>query len=897
MIWAKSKDKNDQAVVTLKQHTQDALEVFLQLKEKIKNEKLHQLIIFAISLHDLGKVLPAFQIKSLKNKDYEPFDLYHNVPHSLFSLFWINQEKLQEVIANQYFENAEDYLHFVVSSVAYHHWRENFSDFLQPNNEEIIQLCEQLQNGNFATSLQENLITEISQLHPKLPQVIELNKSIVEGLRNGISFANYVTPPYQLYWLPQRLDIDDAKLMDWVTIAGTLIRCDHFASFCEKENVKEQIEIVNIGSADIQNNIVHSLQNKVKDTNQIWQLKATEQSKNKNTVLIAPTGFGKTEFSFLWSNGDKFFYTLPLRSAVNQIFERARNIFEMNEIQKVGLLHSDADVYLLGDGGETANLRLYDLAKQLSYPVIISTGDQFFPYALRPPGYEKIFAAFSYSRLVIDEVQAYDPKAAAIVVKFLEYVVRMGGKFLLMTATLPGFIKNRIAQFINEQGLSDDLFEKNIYEEEKETLNQIKKHKIQLILIENNDDEQKLDFSLDEQIYRILDRAVEPNRVLVVMNSVKQANSVYQKLVEKCKNDIVYNDLQNHIYLLHSQLTLNERRDRELRLCGDKTEKISGEFENPKPKEENQGKILVATQVVEASLDLDADVLFTEIAPLDSLVQRMGRVLRRYRKEDVIPEIKMPNVNIFVFQNGIQSGRAIYNKELLGISLTLLSLSESDRQKSSQGIISLLKDLCAEKKWKNLEIINMQSKSANKTKKGKDQKIQIKLIGEPFLISEYEKYCRVFELYEALEPDGEYLKKFYQTIEILDAGYMSDRKADAQRMFREISNVNIIPTDQRDNFFNSVIDFMRDYEKEKRLYSLFKQHIISKYIVSVPYYKYQNQINSSALVESWLYAYPKLEQHEKRLQNWIKGIYFCEIDSQNSKSTLKPKDDFDRWSI
>ena len=72
-------------------------------------------------------------------------------------------------------------------------------------------------------------------------------------------------------------------------------------------------------------------------------------------------------------------------------------------------------------------MRIYELAKNLSYPAIVSTGDQFFPYALRPPAYEKIFAKFSYSRLIIDEVQAYDPKAAAIVVKFIEHIVQMGG--------------------------------------------------------------------------------------------------------------------------------------------------------------------------------------------------------------------------------------------------------------------------------------------------------------------------------------------------------------------------------------------------------------------------------------------------------------------------------------
>jgi len=100
--------------------------------------------------------------------------------------------------------------------------------------------------------------------------------------------------------------------------------------------------------------------------------------------------------------------------------------------------------------------------KQLAYPVIVSTGDLVFPYGLRPPGYEKIYATFSYSRLVIDEVQAYDPKAAAIVVKFIEDISKLGGKFLLMTATLPKYIKDEI-----KDRLEVDTPELNLYEKEK----------------------------------------------------------------------------------------------------------------------------------------------------------------------------------------------------------------------------------------------------------------------------------------------------------------------------------------------------------------------------------------------------------------------------------------------
>jgi len=134
--------------------------------------------------------------------------------------------------------------------------------------------------------------------------------------------------------------------------------------------------------------------------------------------------------------------------------------------------------------------------------------------------------------------------------------------------------------------------------------------------------------------------------------------------------------------LFHSRFTLEDRRKKELELIGK-------EFKNPKDEtNETTPKILVATQVVEASLDIDADLLFTEIAPMDALVQRMGRVLRRHK--DFIPEEpKEPNVNVIVFREGYQSGsKYVYENELIEKTFAIL--------KSSSEIINAKDDQLAE---------------------------------------------------------------------------------------------------------------------------------------------------------------------------------------------------------
>lgn len=149
-------------------------------------------------------------------------------------------------------------------------------------------------------------------------------------------------------------------------------RCDHFASWCEEEGIEEELGNVEIDAPE-KENVTKIISRSIGD--KAWQFKELEKCSEKNTILIAPTGYGKTEFAFLWSSGEKLFYTLPLRASVNNTFERAKNAFGCN---KTGLLHSDADVYLLDKSSdETGSIKLCELAKQLSYPVIVSTGDQF----------------------------------------------------------------------------------------------------------------------------------------------------------------------------------------------------------------------------------------------------------------------------------------------------------------------------------------------------------------------------------------------------------------------------------------------------------------------------------------------------------------------------------------
>lgn len=841
-IWAKSKG------IRLSTHIKDILEVFERIKDKI-NDEFHLPIKLGIFYHDLGKVLPKFQIEIVENKNYEPFDILHDFPHSLFSIFWIDIKKFKGKLGN------EKLVEMIISSVAYHHWRDNFDDYIT-GKKDLKKFCEFILE--IKDKLKNNLQNEINSLSDdELQNYIEtvnLNEILLKEIKNGVKLYNIAIPPYKFDYEPLResiaQSIEDTK--KWILISGFLQRCDHFASWCGEEN--ESLDNVEIKCADyrnVKNNIKNEIIQKsgISDENQIWQFSKVKDRINEDLVLIAPTGYGKTEFAFLWSADKKFIYTLPLRSAVNQIYDRSLKIFGDD---KAGLLHSDADVYLIGKRGEVGdNYKLYELSKNLSFPVIISTGDQFFPYALKPPGYEKIFSLFSYSNLIIDEVQAYDPKACAIIVKFIEWVKTMGGNFLLMTATMPEFVK----KILKEKNIQYE--EINMYEEEKQKFEKIVKHKIKIEFIENK----KENFDIPADVLnKVIEQAQSGKRVLFILNTVKQAQEVYEKIKNKIEK----------VFLLHSRFTSKDRENKEIEI-------ISKKFKNPKSEEEKEGKILIATQVVEASLDIDADILFTEICPLDALVQRMGRVLRRigpnFRTYEV--DFSEPDVYILIFKDGLESGdNRVYQKELLKLSIAWLwkkskkDIKDMDFKEDEKGEFF-------EGEFKEIFGESPQKPSKGRRKKSGNDEILKKIIKEDdwgrnlnipeFEISEYEKYKIVSLFYKSLPEDGSYLRKFYETIEVLSAGYMSGKKTEAERIFREIYDIQIIP----ENILNGFIDAVKNFDYNSNNFTVFKKEVLSKYVVSVPYFNVSE--------EDWIFykIQGKLTDEKKlvKLKRWLSGIF------------------------
>lgn len=322
-----------------------------------------------------------------------------------------------------------------------------------------------------------------------------------------------------------------------------------------------------------------------------------------SAILRAPTGSGKTEAALLWvqrnqrRNG-RLFYILPYTASINAMHGRLAKIFGS---EKVGLLHyrATASLYdmLQGDNDIASRLdrqeiakALVGLAREMWFPIRVCTPHQILRYTLRGKGWETMLAEFPNSCFVFDEIHAYDPRVVGLTLGSARLLSSWGARCLFMSATLPSFLQRLIKNSLGEMSL---IQPDPIKEKDKKILDK-KRHNIEI-----------KEGSIIEHIDEIIKSCRNSSSTLVVCNHVLTAQKVFSLLKEKCS------EINNEIKLLHSRFNQEDRNRIERKI-------IEGKLP----------RILIATQVVEVSLNVDFDQAFFEPAPIDALVQRMGRVNR-----------------------------------------------------------------------------------------------------------------------------------------------------------------------------------------------------------------------------------------------------------------------------
>lgn len=584
-------EKTEEKQKTLKEHHKDIVtcaEMFFLEYGEYFTEKEKKLVVEACRIHDLGKVNLVFQAMicpKLAEKFHIDVRKTSQIPHGFLSAVTISLDEFDDL--SELFSD-KDFGPFI-TAVYYHHDREDHY-----NSPAIRKYAEKY----YMKQIEEYLNRKIRKL----------NCSNLDDLlfRNNVYTGKYIP--------------DSNAWKEYLLIKGLLNKFDYTVS-TGYENAESAIDL---HEKKLVKNIEKFLNGKELRPAQ----KFMKMNRDKNLIVIAPTGSGKTEASLLWMNGEKSFYTLPLKVSSNAIYLRIKENYEYKD---VALLHSDAmAVYLREYNGNEDIGEKYERSKMLSQPLTVCTVDQLFRFVYRALGTEIFAATLKYSKLVLDEIQAYEPRVIATIIYGLKMIQEMGGKFAIITATFPPVLKYFMEQYglvEGKQYIFKDFTGKE-YQVEK-----YPRHKVEIRHSEMN---------LDEIRLRGKNR-----KVLVICNTVSKAQKLYKKLEGE------------NVWLLHSKYIRRDRAFLERKIMGFSESGESG--------------IWITTQIVEASLDIDFDILYTEMCTADSLLQRMGRCNRKGRY--------CPNeANIVVFdnRNGVSEGkrRSVYEDKLYDRSLELLSKYE-----------------------------------------------------------------------------------------------------------------------------------------------------------------------------------------------------------------------------
>ncbi len=750
-VYKKFKAKPNE---TLYEHTYELIKRLEQLERNIK-VKYSELIKLACIYHDIGKANPLFANRlENKTKFDDNVEIGHNVLSAYLAYYILLEENL-----------GDNELNTVAYAILNHHF--------YVNNFEVIEKKENLIDSN---------INEI--IHGDIGTYLDI-KEKYEKYKN------------KLRGKLAKLQSKSKKPEDKdILVKGFLHKCDYSAS------AGTEVEIVNDDLDD-------KLEKFRRNSNYKWNnmQNFAKTNTDKNIILIGSTGFGKTEASLLWIGNNKGFYVLPLRTAINAMYKRLKQDLYKNDYrQKLGLLHSNVkNIYLEQEPNkkdkdlkeEDKFWSYYEVTKNLVLPITITTPDQIFRFVFKYAGYELSLATYSYSKLIIDEIQAYSPELLAFLIYGIQRICKLGGKVAITTATFPPFIGNLLGkeydEYKNEIDSGLDFIQKKFS-------NNTNRHRLEL-RHKNISHEDIVDFY-------IANKDSDSLKILIVMNTVKSAQNMYNKLQEEL------NEFPIDISLLHARFILRDRIKKEKSIISDGKNECKKQV------------IWIATQVVEASLDIDFDFLFTEFTELGSFFQRMGRCNRKGTKD-------ISKANVFLYTE-------VELASLMKVGIVDKGLHELGKEA-----------LCDWEKNSKDTIISESDKESMMSNYYTLEKLNIK--GSAYL----DKYKETYQYISLLRPESVSIKE-------------------VQRHFRNIISFDVIPKlvyEKNKEDIDSIIEKIeeiyktRAFDKKFELISLKSK--IQEYIVSVGAYngiknEYSIKLgNDSIIISSGNYneelgfSYPK----------------------------------------
>ncbi|MGQ9724960.1 MAG: CRISPR-associated helicase Cas3' [Tepidimonas sp.] len=388
---------------------------------------------------------------------------------------------------------------------------------------------------------------------------------------------------------------------------------------------------------------------------------AREITPGEDTRLLlaeSDTGSGKTEAALAWfmrlyAEGlvDGLYFALPTRVAARELYERVRQAIHAAFAEEppgpvllaapgyvkvdgravhdilpdpVGVQWSDdlQDTFRVREDAWRERMWSAERPKRfLAAPVAVGTIDQALLSVLKVKHSLLRSVCLDRHLLVVDEVHASDPYMREVLSRLLMAHTSRGGFALLLSATLG---EAAAACYFSRQAAPLDRAIARPY-----PLLSAHNHMWPMPPARTREIDIELSNTLVDDaalLPRLIDALECGARVLVVCNTVSRANTLFRRVEDRLKD--------THPHLLAALFHLNGQHcPHHGRFAREDRERLDAAVTQQLGKASAAGaRLLIGTQTLEQSLDIDADWLVTDLAPMDVLIQRLGRLHRHTRE-------------------------------------------------------------------------------------------------------------------------------------------------------------------------------------------------------------------------------------------------------------------------
>lgn len=599
---------------TLHQHTENCLKVlssimdiYPEIPELCGENEFFEHLFYAIFLHDFGKADVEFQ------KCLQESGIRYEYRHEMLSAGFVPSINLDDK-----YKKA-----IGLAIITHHKGVKKINEFYNRIDDKGFTRDELYRNR------MKDLLPNYNYLNQMFLLIPEYSKShFGRTLTNCQRIDWHQTIDGYRYAVPWYLDdaedgnYSSAHGLYGILLKGLLTACDHLSS-ASKYEIKKAID-------DIK---------ELFGFNNYTSVQLAAMRCKGNAIIISPTGSGKTEASLLWTDinqnlkkNKRIYYILPYTASINAMYKRLSSAFKefTGDDELVGILHGKADYFIYRSLAEESNINDYKSLKEISRNIQSLTQKIFRPYKIMTPfqilkpffgvnGFEQRFSEMVGGLFILDEIHAYNSRITALILESLKILQKKYEvKILIMSATLPRFIKE---MFIQDLKIKCE----NLIVMDSSELDRYTRHRVQIVAGEIVD-------NLESILYDIN----SGKKVLVVCNTVSRCQEIFKALNKETESAI-----------LHGRFILRDR------------ERIEKNLDNL--------KLLVGTQAIEVSLNIDYDVLYTEPAPIDALLQRFGRVNRRVHKGGV--KTICP---VHIFDKGSDKDSFIYSHNIVNDTLKVL---------------------------------------------------------------------------------------------------------------------------------------------------------------------------------------------------------------------------------